>query len=256
MFALHFPYVLNTGKYLALLCLIFIFNNVGVTDGKYEPGLTLTSPITRTSVKRFSNLYGTVVSCVDYLLSGVTISPVNTGANSHNGNNNNNNGVHHHHSFSRLFTVNGIQLDIVSALNNNNYRDQSRLTDTGSDAIGTGKVNYGEQQQHQQQQQNYTFSWQVRTNVNSNKYRHSSTASTSGVKSNPVDPFVQVFNRANQRYVNSIDGTLSFAPFEQGEFVPEIHDAYYQCLLHLPQGILTSQEIHIQAGKCFSLKKI
>ena len=184
------------------------------------------------SVHRFSNQYGTVLSCSDYLVSSFTQTSTSSSS-----------------SLSPPLILNGVQLDLRTMIRNYviNRRDQ----------------NDQQSSQHRQHHSplmnrfNITIQWEVRPINNLYGRTPSSSGSSSSSSSGSTMGSMNVVNRqydiahdrANLRYSNSIDGTLSFTPFDQGSFVAEIHDAYYRCLLQLPQGSLASREIHVQAGK-------
>ena len=183
-----------------------------------------------TSVHRFSNLYGTVLSCADYLSTTFHAhadKPQQSSGSSV--------------PLSPQFTINGVQLDLRTLLRSHllNYRDDIR-----------------DQQQHNSHLHhssnnrfNVTIRWEVRTLETGPNFRSSSQSSSN--TPNRAASYELSHDRANLRYSNIFDGTLSFAPFEVGAFVPDIHDAFYRCLLHLPQGVLASREVRVQAGRWF-----
>lgn len=201
--------------------------------GKYD-SISLATSVGRTSTKRFSNLYGTVLSCSDYLLPDIL-----------DGNRN--------HRNPQLRKPLSDLTSVLSSHKATNYRD--RESDA---ATSTTKVNFGAEHQPLF---NVSITWQVRSNVNSNKYHHSYTSVSSLGKASLASgankptttadhqQFRKVNNHANLRYINPTEGTLSFSPFDSIDFLPDIHDAYYQCLVRLPQGVLISREVHLQAGK-------
>lgn len=181
------------------------------------------------SVHRYSSLYGTILHCQDYL------TLTSNSFNSHHNNDPTGRSIHSHHHL----------MDHHNSGINTRLRDLQAIFD----------MTYRQQQQQQQQySNNITFEWQVSSMSGSGKSSSSSSSSSSAsASSNHYNSNNQHYQRAydhsNLRYTNIYDGTLALAPFEWDSFVKDVHDAYYRCLLIMPQGIIASREIHLQAGK-------
>lgn len=204
----------------ALFAVVSVYSPASVLAHDTSPSSN-SSPAAFSSVHRFSNLYGTVLSCGDFLSSSHLLA--------------HNSDSHHlsSSSSSSSFSLNGVPLDLRTLLRSHllNYRDDIRGESAHHSSNGHHRFNA-------------TIRWEVRAVAN---YRTSASSSSS---SNRAGAYEYAHNRAGLRYGNIYDGTLSFAPFDVGAFVPDIHDAYYRCLLHLQQGVLASREVRLQAGKC------
>ena len=97
---------------------------------------------------------------------------------------------------------------------------------------------------YHQYSNNISFEWQV-------GYHQQPQQSSSSSSSSSSLQYQKAIDLAQLRSTNPMVGTLALSPFELDSFIPEIHDAYYRCLLHMPNGfgVVTSRELHLQAGK-------
>lgn len=243
----------------AFTFLLFLTSS-SFASGHSDPSSSSTAFLLNSSpsVHRFSNLYGTVLSCADYFSSSSSsIAHHQTGGNL--------NQDRASSSSSSLpssqpqFSINGVQFDLRALLRNS---PQQPIDPQFQDHLHSLHHNSQQQQNSAYRGFNVTIRWEVRSLSSSTSssssstanYRSSSSSSSSKSPNNVHQNYDFAHDRASLRYSNLIDGTLSFAPFDSGAFVPEIHDAAYRCLLQLgPQvGVLASREVRVQAGKCRS----
>lgn len=205
--------------------------NGRIMSSSYQQSNQYSSTPITASVHRYSSLYGTILHCQDYL------TLASNSFNNHHNNDPTGRSIHSHHHL----------IDHHNSGINTRLRDLQTIFD----------MTYRHQQQQQQQQQysnNITFEWQVRVMSSlSGAAKSDSSSSSSSSSINHYNSNNQQYQRAydhsNLRYTNIYDGTLALAPFESDSFAKDVHDAYYRCLLIMPQGIIAGREIHLQAGK-------
>ncbi|KPM10543.1 hypothetical protein QR98_0091010 [Sarcoptes scabiei] len=216
-----------------------------------------------TRVHRFSNLYGTILYCQDYLKKinqkdkfwkkfskhqdlvrkfstdfDDNFDPIWAY----------NNGHHHHGQHHRQ------QQQQLALKQQKQWQNYPRLFDVENE-----NGNFRNKPKHHWNRgtifENVTFEWQVRSTITFQNGKRISTqeAMMENGGSRDDGSFQKAFDQNSLRSINNADGSMILAPFDSSDFVPEIHDVQYRCVLHLPNriGSIASEEIHIQAVNLF-----
>lgn len=176
------------------------------------------SSSSRSSVHRFSNLYGTIIHCQDYL------QPITTTKSSSSSSTLTTNSINHHMSHLLPRPSSSTAKSSLLMIENGLEHDLQSMLDLA----------------YQQYSNNISFEWQVGFQQQSSQQSSSSSLQ-----------YQKAIDLAQLRSTNPKDGTLALSPFGLDSFIPDVHDAYYRCLLHMPNGygIITSRELHLQAGR-------